>query len=180
MEATKLKKQSPAVIKARMKHFDELKHLRINGLKEYYRAQVESDEIIESFFTSAHYLKTLEHDIEKSRVYLVQDPLNDSIKGFFQFQYQEIAGDNGICKLPSFYVDQETSYSSYFVDQLAAMEELIQSAGCYRIKGVASEKEFMILERMNYQISAPKYRHTIAGCSMTFVPFMKILYHLKP
>lgn len=180
MEAPKLKKKSLPVLKARMKHFDELKSLRINGLKTHYKSQVKSADIIESFFTSPHYLKSLEQDIEKSRVYLVQDPLDEAIKGFFQFQYQEIAGENGVCKLPSFYVDHEASFSGYFVDQLAAMEELIQAAGCYRIKGVASEHEFLILERMNYQISAPKYRHTIDGFSMNFVPFMKILYHLKP
>lgn len=180
MEARKIQKEIPKIQKARAKHFNQLKKLRIDGLKQMYKDDISSEDVIKSFFTSAHYLKTLEQDIDKSRVYLVSDPLDDTIHGFFQFQYQEIAGENGICKLPSFYVNEEVSYESYFVDQLAAMESLIQSAGCYRIKGVASEKEFRLLERMNFQISAPKYRHTISGISMNFVPFMKTLYHLKP
>lgn len=180
MEAKKYQKKSAAVVTARIKQFDELKTLRIEGLKENYKDEISTEGVVESFFVSPHYLKILEQDIDKNRVFLIKDPLDDSLKGFFQFQFQEIAGDNGICKLISFYIDEEASFSGYFVDQLAAMENLIQEAGCYRIKGVASEKEFMVLERMNYQMSAPKYRHTFSGVSMNFVPFMKTLYFLKP
>ncbi|MCY4380426.1 MAG: hypothetical protein OXC40_02505 [Proteobacteria bacterium] len=179
MEAKHLQREFQPVKTARIKHLEQLFQLRKSGVEHHYLDALGSSDVIDVFFSGQNFRKALEGDIGQGKVFLIEDPLDHAVKGYFQFQYQEIAGDNGICHLISFAIDEEASYSGYFVDQLAAMEHHIQDAGCCRIKGVASEKEFIFLERMNYQMAAPKYRHTYSGVSVNFVPFVKVLFYPK-
>lgn len=163
---------------ARPEEFAQLCKLRRTGLTELYSSELKP-EGVEALMAATTQTKIFESCLENGTVFKIHDPHTNNLEGFFHTKFQVIQGNNGICKLHSFCVNSEALISDYFPYQLSAIEQCIQKAGCYRIKGVASEKEFSLIEPFDYSVSAPRYRHTFGGVTLTFVPFCKTLYHPK-
>ena len=180
MEARELRKKTkikkPTL--ARAKDLEEILAMRRAGLRELYEGQLKESEL-EVLLTTTTQPKSLEKCIDKNTVYLIRDPNTKELQGYFQMKYQVIAGDNGLCELLSFLVYPHILTEEYFPQELSAIEYQVQQAGCYRIKGVASQKEYDILEPFDYKLRAPKYRHILGTLSLNFVPFSKTLYHPK-
>ena len=156
----------------------KLYEIRQQGLGQLYQKEL-SEAGVKSLFQNTTQTKVFEQCLEKGSVFKIINPEGDQLEGFFHTKFQVIQGNNGIAQLLSFYISEETAVSDYFPYQLSAIENRIKQAGCYRIKGVACEKEFKLLKNFDYTMSAPRYRHTFEGVTLTFVPFTKTLYYPK-
>lgn len=172
------KKAEDHIYRAQLDEVPALYQLRKDGLDELYSGQLD-EEGVESLIKTTSPNKVFEQCVDRGSVYKIKAPRAKKALGYIQMKFQVIQGNNGICQLLSFWIPSEVLTEEYFVLQLSAIEKCIQEAGCYRIKGVASEREFDLIRHFDYSISAPRYRHSFNGVTLTFVPFSKTLYHPK-
>lgn len=169
------KRRNPKIAKTR--DIKNIQELRRQGIQKLYGKAI-GKKGVEAMFQATFDLKSFEQAIERESVFLINNP-NKKLCGYFQMKYQNVIGGNGICQLQGFFVQPDIIAEDFFLYELSLIERTIQEAGSCKIKGVASYKEYQLMSAYDYDISAPKYRHSFGGFSLDFVPFMKTLYYPK-
>ncbi|MCY4443471.1 MAG: hypothetical protein OXC44_01550 [Proteobacteria bacterium] len=172
------KKSSKALLKkATWKDLDKILEHRKHNLMQLYGKKL-GDDGVEALFNATTQARNFEQTMEKGTVHLFYNTAAE-LMGHIQMKYSIISGDNGVGKMLSFSLDPDYLMEDTFAVGLADVEQRAIEAGCCKIKGTASYKEFQLIKPFGYSIAAPKYRHSFGNISVNFIPFSKTLYFPK-
>ena len=159
---------------AKIEDIEAMNVVRKKCIKETF-TPILNEEQVNVLASQEPNMNELERHIAKGTVYLLKDE-QDSLEGYAHMRFTPRSGDNGICTLEAIYPSKKALNDGIFERNLEAIEDTVKQAGCYKIKGVATEAEMSILRKFGYSESAPSYRHTRDGVTINYYPFAKTLF----
>lgn len=160
---------------AMLDDMDAMCKIRKKCIKETFSSTL-SREQVECLANQEPDASTLERHISKGTVYLLRNDAKDSLEGYAHMRYTPRSGNNGVCTLEGIFPSKMALSEGILERGLEQIENKVKEAGCYKIKGVATEPEMEILRKFGYTESAPSYRHTRDGVTINYYPFSKTLY----
>ena len=164
-----------SLIVAQLEDIEAMEKVRKKCIKETYQNLLTKEQV-ECLASQEPNPLNLEKHIGKGTVYLLKDDPKTSLEGYAYMKFTPRSGENGVCTIEGIYPSKKALEEGIFERHLAAIENTVKEAGCYKMKGVATKPELEILKKFGYTESAPSYRHTREGVTINYYPFSKTLY----